>query len=515
MIGRSDFGEPSVDDRSAVHACWLVAKPNTVTRILGDMSQERIEQRGMFINGEYHHTDETFSVDDPSTGETIASVTDAGESGVDAALESAERTQSEWAAMDPVERGRVLRDVARGLEAHVDELAELATREIGRPIGQSKGLVANAVDYVDYYAGMTDKVEGETYPLTQSNQAFSRKEPIGISAQIVPWNAPVLLCFRGVAPALAAGNAVVVKPSPFAPGIILKLAEIASEAGLPDGLFNVVPGLVETSKALTTDSRVRQITFTGSVSTGQIVGKAAVDQVIPTVLELGGKSPAVVFDDADLDAALDGAMKAITLVNGQVCFATTRIFVHEDVYDEFRDRYVDAVESLTLGPGSENPDLGPVISADAVEEIDGYVRSAVENGATALTGGRPADREGNFYEPTVIEGAADDAPISCEEVFGPVINLYSFSDEEEVIRRANDTEFGLYATVWTNTLGRAHRVANGIEAGSVMINQYAGSRPQTPFGGYKKSGLGREKGMQAVEHYTQQKTINIDIAGDE
>ncbi|WP_144901062.1 aldehyde dehydrogenase family protein [Halobellus captivus] len=479
------------------------------------MSQERVEQRGMFINGTYRQTDETFDVEDPSTGDVIASVTAAGSSGVDAALESAERAQAEWAAMDPVERGRVLREVARGLEAHVDEVGELASREIGRPLGQSKHLVANAVDYLDYYAGMTDKIEGESFPLKPSNQAFSRKEPIGVSAQIVPWNAPVLLCFRGVAPALAAGNAVVVKPSPFAPGVILKLAEIASEAGLPDGLFNVVPGLVETSKSLTTDSRVDQITFTGSVSTGQIVGKTAIDRVIPTVLELGGKSPGVVFDDADLDAAVDGAMKAITLINGQVCFATTRIFVHEDVYDEFKQRYVDAVESITLGPGVENPDLGPVISADAVEQIDSYVQSAVQSGATALTGGQAVDREGNFYEPTVIEGAADDAEISCEEVFGPVINLYSFSDEEEVIRRANDTEFGLYATVWTNTLDRAHRVANGIEAGSVMVNQYAGSRPQTPFGGYKKSGLGREKGMQAVDHYTQLKTVNVNIAGDE
>ena len=481
------------------------------------MSQERVEHRGMFVNGNYHQMSDTFSVEDPSTGEEIASVTDAGESGVDAALDSAERAQVEWAAMDPVERGRVLRDVARALEDNIEELADISTQEIGRPIGQSRGLVGNAVDYVDYYAGMTDKIEGQTFPLKQSNQAFSRKEPIGISAQIVPWNAPVLLCFRGVAPALAAGNAVVVKPSPFAPGVILKLAEIASEAGLPDGLFNVVPGLVETSKSLTTDPRVDQITFTGSVSTGQIVGKAAIDQVIPTVLELGGKSPAVVFDDADLDDALDGAMKAITLVNGQVCFATTRIFVHEDVYDEFKSRYVDAVESITLGPGSENPDLGPVISPEAVEEIDSYVQNAADGGATVLTGGQPADRDGNFYEPTVIEGVDDDAPISCEEVFGPVINLYSFSDEEEAIRRANDTEYGLYATVWTNTLDRAHRVANGIEAGSVMVNQYAGSRPQTPFGGYKKSGLGREKGMQAVDHYTQLKTVNVDIGsvGDE
>lgn len=465
----------------------------------------------MFVDGRYQDSGNTFTVKDPSTGEPIASVTDTGEAGIDTALESAQRAQSEWAAIDPIERGRVMRDVAHALEDHVDDLAELATREIGRPLGQSKRLVGNAVDYVNYYAGMTDKIEGETVPLAQSNQAFTQKEPLGVSAQIVPWNAPVLLCVRGVAPALAAANAVVVKPSPFAPGAILKLAEIANEAGLPDGLFNVVPGRVDTSQALTNDGRIDQITFTGSVSTGQIVGKTAIDQVVPSLLELGGKSPAVVFDDADLDDAIDGAVKAMVFVNGQVCFATTRVFVHKDVYDEFKERYVDKVESISTGPGIENPDLGPVISTDAVKEIDSYVKSAVEDGATALTGGEPADCEGNFYEPTIVEGADDDAPISCKEVFGPVINLYEFSDEREVIRRANDTEYGLYATVWTNTMDRAHRVANGIESGSVMINQYAGSRPQTPFGGYKKSGLGREKGMQAVDHYTQLKTINMNI----
>lgn len=475
------------------------------------MSQGRTDQRGMFVGGTYAVAEETFTVTDPSTGEQIESVADAGAAGVDAALDSAQEAQSEWVAIDPIERGRIMRDIARALEDSVEELGELATREVGRPLGQSKGMVENAIDYVDYYAGMTDKVEGESMPVPGSEEAYTRKEPLGVSAQIVPWNAPVLLCFRGIAPALAAGNAVVVKPSPLAPGIILKLAEIASEAGLPDGLFNVVPGLSETGETLTTDSRVGQITFTGSVSTGQLIGKAAVDQLVPSVLELGGKSPAVVFDDADLDDAVDGAVKAMTLINGQVCFATTRVYVHENVYDEFKQRYVDAVESLTLGPGMENPDLGPVISADAVEEIDDYVRRAVEDGATALSGGERVDRAGNFYEPTIVEGAADDAEISCEEVFGPVINLYEFSGEAEAIRRANDTEYGLYATVWTNTMGRAHRVANAIEAGSVMINQYAGSHPQTPFGGYKKSGLGREKGMQAVDHYTQLKTINADI----
>ena len=463
-----------------------------------------------FIDGEYHDGTGTFEVENPSTGEAIAVVGEAGKGDVDAALESAQRAQPEWAGLDPGERGRILHDVARALEDHVDELAKLATEEIGRPISQSKSMVGGAINYLDYYAGATDKIEGETIPVPGNRQAFTRREPLGVSAQIIPWNAPLTLCQRGVAPALAAGNVAVVKPAPEAPRGIIRMAEIASEAGLPDGVFNVVPGGGPTTGAmLTEDPRVNQITFTGSVATGTIVGKTAMERVVPTALELGGKSPAIVFDDADLDDAVGGAIKALTMLSGQVCYATTRMFVHEGIYDEFRASLIEAVESLSIGQGADDPDVGPLISGDALSKVVQHVNDALEDGAVALTGGQRVNRDGHFYEPTVIEGAPDDAPISCEEVFGPVINLYEFADEDEAIRRANDTEYGLYATVWTNTFDRGHRVANAVEAGSVMINQYSGSNPPTPFGGYKKSGLGREKGMQALEHYTELKTVNF------
>lgn len=476
------------------------------------MQTGQSERWGAFIDGEYDEVGDTFAVSDPANGKEIAQVVDPGQQGVDAALSTATSAQEEWAALDPIDRGRTLRDVARELEKRAEAFAELETAEMGRPIGQSRHLIFSAVDYLDYYAGATDKIEGESIPVPGERHAFTRREPLGVSAQIVPWNAPTLLCIRGVAPALAAGNAVVVKPSPFAPLALLRLAEIANDAGLPSGLFNVLPGAAETvGVPLTTDRRVDQITFTGSVETGQHVGKAAIDAVVPVALELGGKSPAIVFDDADLEAAVDGAVKALTLMSGQVCFATTRVFVHGKVYDDFKAELLEQVGDMTIGPGRDNPDLGPLISSDAVTNVETYVDDAAGGGATVLSGGQAPQRSGNFYEPTVIEDAADDAPISCQEVFGPVINLYSFSSEEEAIRRANDTKYGLYATVWTESNGRAHRVANAVEAGTVMVNQYLGSVPQTPFGGYKMSGIGREKGLQALDHYTQLKTVNMAI----
>lgn len=309
---------------------------------------------------------------------------------------------------------------------------------------------------------------------------------------------------------MATGNAVIVKPAPESPLTLLHLAELAIESGLPKGLLNVVPGDgIRTGAALIEDPRIGEITFTGSVETGISVGKTAMDTMTPTSLELGGKSPALVFEDCDVDAAVEGAYNALTLISGQVCFATTRIFIHEDIYSRFRESLLDKIDEVSIGPGMEDPDIGPLISRESIERVKGYVDQAVSEGANVISGGAALNSEGYFFEPTIIEGAEDDAAISCEEVFGPVINLYRFSEESEVIQRANDSRYGLYATVWTNKLDRAHRVVKELEAGSVMVNQYFGSHPQTPFGGYNMSGLGRGKGLQALDHYTQTKTTNI------
>ncbi|RQG87886.1 aldehyde dehydrogenase [Natrarchaeobius halalkaliphilus] len=475
------------------------------------MASPAADDTGPFINGEYRSAAETFDIENPSTGETIATVGIADEETVDDAIETAREAQREWAALDASERGRVLRRVGERLTDSVDELAELESLEMGRPIGQSNGIITDGLGYFEYYGGLCDKIQGETIPVDGNRLDYTQKEPLGVSAQIIPWNAAVMLGIRGIVPALAAGNAVVAKPSSEAPLSVLKFAELATEAGIPEGLFNVVPGPgSRTGATLTEDPRIDEITFTGSVTGGTMVGKAAMENVIPVSLELGGKSPSIVFEDADLDAAIEDTLK-VFFNSGQVCFATTRVFVHEEIYDEFTSRLAAATESMSIGPGIDGHDIGPVISADALDDIEEYVSTAKADGARVLTGGSVVERNGNYFEPTLIDSVDDDAPISCEEVFGPVITLYEFSDETEVIRRANDTEYGLYAAVWTDTLDRGHRVANGLEAGTVAINEFPATFPQAPFGGYKKSGLGREKGIQAIDHYTQLKNVVVSL----
>ncbi|RQH02373.1 aldehyde dehydrogenase family protein [Natrarchaeobius oligotrophus] len=475
------------------------------------MSSPVADETGPFIDGAYRSGADLFDVEDPSTEETIASVAIADGDDVDHAIEAARDAQREWARLDASERGRVLRQVGDRLRDRIDELAEIETREMGRPIGQSTGIVTDGIGYFEYYAGLCDKIQGETIPVDGNRLDYTRREPLGVSAQIIPWNAAVMLGIRGIVPALAAGNAVVAKPSSEAPLSVLKFAELATEAGLPDGLFNVVPGPgSQTGATLTEDPRINEITFTGSVTGGTMVGKAAVENVVPVSLELGGKSPSIVFEDADLESAIEDTLK-VFFNSGQVCFATTRVFVHEEVYDEFTSRLAEATESMSIGPGIDGHDIGPVISEDALEDIERYVDGAVDGGARALTGGSVVDRDGHYFEPTIVADADDDAPISCDEVFGPVITVYEFSDEAEVVHRANDTEYGLYSAVWTNTLDRAHRVANELEAGTVAINEFPATFPQAPFGGYKKSGLGREKGMQAIDHYTQLKNVVVSL----
>ncbi|WP_129113498.1 aldehyde dehydrogenase family protein [Halegenticoccus tardaugens] len=476
------------------------------------MSTEPRERYGCFVDGAYVDGNDEFVVENPSTEESIAKVADAGEAGVEAAVASASRAHEDWSTIDPAERGRILRDVAARLRDVAGDLAYIETLESGRPLSQSRALVDGGIDYFDYYGGLTDKIQGETIPVPGERLDYTVREPLGVTGHIVPWNATVLLGSRSIAPALACGNAVVAKPALEAPLSLLSLADVATEAGLPEGVFNVVPGTGEvTGTRLTHHPDVDALVFTGSVPTGRQVMTAAAENVTPVGLELGGKSPCIVFEDADLDRAVTDTLN-VFLNAGQVCFATTRLFIHEEVKAEFLDRFVTAVEDLTIGAGVDDRDLGPLVSATALDTVARYVDGSIDDGATVLAGGGRIEGDGHFYRPTVVTAVDDDHPISRDEVFGPVVTVYEFSSETEVVRRANDSEYGLYAAVWTNRLDRAHRIANELEAGSVVVNEYPATFPQAPFGGYKKSGIGREKGLQAVEHYTQLKNITISLS---
>ena len=475
------------------------------------MTNQSFGAYGCYIDGAYREPIETFEVVDPATDDSIATVAEGGADGVDRALDAAETAQAEWTSIDPSERGRILTDVADALRDHAEELAQLETAETGRPISQSRLFVTNAAKYFDYYGGLTDKIEGETIPIGEGYLDYTRLEPLGITGQIIPWNVPSLLSLRGIAPAIACGNAVVAKPSPEAPLTVLEMNRIATEAGLPAGLWNSVPGDgANTGAALTNADRVDKVVFTGSTATAKRVMKDAADTLTPVGMETGGKSPGIVFPDANLDHVVEDALK-VFFNAGQTCFATTRIFVHEAVYDEVAGRIAEETAALSVGPGVEDPDVGPLISEVARDSVAEYVDDAIKRGGRVLAGGEIPRETGNFYAPTVIDDVADDAPISCDEVFGPLFTIYEFDDEEKVVRRANDTKYGLYATVWTADVSRAHRVANRLEAGTVTINEYPVTSPQAPFGGYKESGIGREKGLQAIDEYTQTKNVVVSI----
>jgi aldehyde dehydrogenase (NAD+) len=474
------------------------------------MTGEYLGDCGYFVDGEQVESDETVSVLDPATNEEVATVPEAGPAGVDEAVASSQAVSEEWAASDPVERGRILDDIAERIREESDRIARLETVEEGRPVTESWYQIEGAAGYFEYYAGLTDKIEGKQIPLGESNTLdYTLREPYGVTAQVVPWNASFVLAARGFAPALAAGNTVVAKASSNAPVSLLELAELAHDAGLPEGVLNVVTGRGSTTgDALVTDDRVEAIEFTGSTGTGKHVMREAADRAVPVHLELGGKGSNIVFENADLEGAIDSVIATFQNA-GQICYAPTRIFVQSPVYEEFVERAVERVSAMEVGPGIEDPDMGPLVSREARDDVAAYVDDAVESGARVLTGGEIPREEGNFYAPTLVEGVADDASIARDEVFGPVFTLHEFETATEAVRRANDTVYGLSNLVWTDDLSTAHTVAGELESGTVWVNDYPMLSPAAVSGGYEQSGIGRAKGIQALESFTRTKNVML------
>ena len=458
---------------------------------------------------------ERFASINPATGEILGYVTAAGSSQVNAAVRAAQKGQAGWGAMTGTERARVLRRAADILRSRNQELAELETRDTGKPIQETRVVdVVSGADCFEYFAGLVQSLSGEHIDLGTQAFGYTRREPIGVVAGIGAWNYPLQIACWKAAPALACGNAMIFKPAELTPFTAVKLEEILLEAGVPPGVFQVLQGFADTGRLLTRHPGIRKVSLTGEVGTGKAVMSDAAQTLKNVTLELGGKSPLIIFDDAKLDNAVSGALLANFYSSGQVCSNGTRVFVHRSIKAAFLERLVRRVKAMRIGdPMSPETQVGALVSEQHMHKVLSYIDRGRAEGAIALTGGMRVTtgdlKKGYFVAPTVFDNCRDDMAIVREEIFGPVMSVLEFEGEQEVIERANATEFGLAAGVFTNDLTRAHRVIARLQAGTCWINQYNVTPIELPFGGVKLSGLGRENGRAALEHYTQLKSVYV------
>ena len=459
-----------------------------------------------------------FQTINPANGEVLADVQAATQADIDAAVASAHEGQKVWAALTPVERARILNWAVDILRARNDELAELETRDTGKPLSETKAVdIVTGADVIEYYAGLAVAIEGRQIPLRPSSFVYTRQEPLGVVAGIGAWNYPIQIAMWKSAPALAAGNAMVFKPSEVTPLTTPKLAEIYLEAGVPPGVFNVVQGDGTVGEMLSQHPGIAKVSFTGGVSTGRKVMASAAGSTLKDVtMELGGKSPLIICDDADIDLAADIAMMANFYSSGQVCTNGTRVFVHAALKSRFEEAVLARVARIRIGhPLEDSTNFGPLVSFPHMKKVLTYIESGKEQGARLLCGGHRIETgalaQGAFVAPTVFTDCRDDMKIVQEEIFGPVMSILSFETEAEVIERANRTPYGLAAGLVTPDLKRAHRVIGQLEAGICWLNTWGESPAQMPVGGYKQSGIGRENGLQTLMHYTQTKSVQVEL----
>jgi len=478
------------------------------------------EHLGLYIGGDWSETasGETFETRDPTTGQPLAEIPAGSAEDVDRAVDAAWTAYDErWSEAEPADRQRLLEAMAARVEEKAEEFARLESLDNGKPITEARIDMGLVVDHFRYFAGAARINEGITMPSNGARHVETIREPYGVVGQIIPWNFPLLMAAWKLGPALSAGNAVVLKPAEETPLTILKLMNEIDDV-LPDGVVNVVTGFGPDAGApLSKHPDVRKLAFTGSTAVGREVMKAAADTVTDITLELGGKSPLIVYPDADLDRAVETTILAIFFNTGECCCAGSRLFVHSDIKDEFLDRLANAAEDLTVGdPLLESTDLGPKVTEEQVERTMSYIEEARDAGATFVTGGdQPggdgALADGCFVEPTLIADLDHDNRAVQEEIFGPVQEVFEWTDYDEMMEQANDVEYGLAAGVITSDVKKAYRTAKDLEAGNIWINSYNDFPAGQPFGGYKQSGIGRETAFEAVEHYTQTKTLNFSL----
>ncbi|EIU7000989.1 betaine-aldehyde dehydrogenase [Vibrio parahaemolyticus] len=479
-----------------------------------------MEMKTHYIDGAMYIgcSEEHFTTYNPANGEPLANIKQANQSDMEAAIESAKRGFEVWSAMTAIERSRILNKAVAILRERNDELAALEVADTGKPIQEAIAVdITTGADVIEYYAGLAPSLQGEQQPLNESQFFYTRREPLGICAGIGAWNYPIQIAMWKSAPALAAGNAMIFKPSEETPLTALKLAEIYSEAGLPDGVFNVVQGDYRVGQMLTAHPDIAKVSFTGESGTGKVVMGDSAKTLKQVTMELGGKSPLIVFDDAKLNDAVSAAMVANFYTQGEVCTNGTRVFVHESIYDDFVAQLKTRTEKLVVGdPLDENTQIGALISKEHESKVLSAIEGAKASGATLLTGGYKVTdnglQNGNFVAPTVFIDCDDKMSHVQQEIFGPVMSVLKFSDEAEVIERANDTDYGLAAGVFTQNLSRAHRVIHKIQAGICWVNAWGDSPAEMPVGGYKQSGIGRENGVETLKHYTQTKSVLVQLS---
>ena len=470
---------------------------------------------GHFIDGEYVSPDNGQYVQsiDPHDETVITEIARGNMADVNRAVAAAKEAGALWSSMRPLERGKILIKVGNALRENLDLLTKIESREVGMPFKAAAGPIETAANYLTYYGGLAASIHGDTLPMGPERHAYTRYEPYGVVGVITPWNLPLNQTARSIGPALAAGNTIVHKPSEHTSLTALIMADLAVKAGLPPGVWNVVTGYgTEAGAALVEHRDVRKVSFTGSVRTGQIIGKVAAEKIMPITLELGGKSPNIVFEDADLQQAVPGVLTGFVANSGQVCSAGTRVLVQKSIYDRFAGILADAAAALPIGRDEAYPCLGPLANADQFKRVGEYFKMAKEEGAVAMTGGGPVeDQKGYYVKPTIYTNVDASMRIVREEIFGPVGVLIPFETEEEAVRIANDTEFGLAAGIWSRDISRVHRVAAQLEAGQVFVNSYYDGGVEAPFGGFKKSGFGREKGAIAIKNYLQVKAVIVKL----